>query len=172
MDIGKISASGGGPDEAYDIRIARDGAWFYQGTPIGRIALAKLFSTVLQRDEAGDYWLITPAERGRITVEDAPFVAVELKTEGAGQDQRVSFRTNFDDWVTAGPDHPLRVTLDALSEETTPYILIRDRLEARIARSVFYELVQLAVERTTPQGIELGLWSERVFFPLGAIPPV
>jgi hypothetical protein len=184
MDIGKISASVGGPDlgpaaivdprcdEAYDIRIARDGTWFHQGTPIGRMALAKLFSTVLRRDEAGDYWLITPAERGRITVEDAPFVAVEIKTEGEGQDQRVSFRTNFDDWVTAGPDHPLRVSLDALSEETTPYILIRDRLEARVARSVFYELVELAVERTTPQGIELGLWSERVFFPLGAMPPV
>jgi hypothetical protein len=162
------------PDENYEMRIARDGTWFYHGTPIGRIALAKLFSTVLKRDAAGDYWLVTPAERGRITVEDSPFVAVELKVEGAGQGQSLSFRTNLDEWATAGPDHPIRIGTDlepggTLSGATVPYILVRGGLEARIGRAVFYELAELAVERRTPQGIELGVWSERTFFPLGPV---
>jgi hypothetical protein len=164
------------PDEAYDIRIARDGTWFHEGTPIGRIALVKLFATVLRRDAAGDFWLITPAERGRITVADAPFVAVELKAEGAGEDQTLSFRTNLDEWVTAGPAHPIEIggarrAGPDLSDEPAPYILVRDRLEARIGRAVFYELVELAVERATERGIELGVWSERTFFPLGMLPP-
>ncbi len=158
------------------MRIARDGTWFHQGSPIGRPALVKLFASVLKRDEAGDYWLMTPAERGRIAVEDAPFVAVELKAEGAGADQRLSFRTNIDDWVTAGPDHPIhiRAATDAesdLGDAPRPYILVRDRLEARIGRAVFYELVDLALERTTEHGIELGVWSDRIFFPLGMVPP-
>jgi hypothetical protein len=169
------------PDEAYDIRIARDGTWFYHGSPIGRIALVKLFSTVLRRDDAGDFWLITPAERGRIRVDDAPFVAVELKAEGEGEARTLSFRTNIDDWVTAGPDHPIRVAYadgpgaespgGELSGTPAPYILVRERLEARIGRAVFYELVGLAEERRTPQGTELGVWSEQTFFPLGRIPP-
>ncbi len=157
------------PDEAYDMRIARDGTWFYHGSPIGRIALVKLFSTVLRRDEAGDFWLITPAERGRITVEDAPFVAVELRAEGAGEDQAVAFRTNLDEWVTAGAQHPIRVGEGTLSNSPVPYILVRDRLEARIGRAVFYELVGHAQERETDRGIELGVWSEHMFFPLGTI---
>lgn len=167
------------PDENYEMRIARDGTWFYHGSPIGRIALAKLFSTVLRRDAAGDYWLVTPAERGRITVEDAPFVAVELKADGTGEDQTLSFRTNLDEWATAGPDHPIRIGADSapggtlpggtLSGAPVPYILVRNGLEARVGRAVFYELVELAVERQTPQGIELGVWSERTFFPLGPI---
>jgi hypothetical protein len=160
------------PNENYEMRIARDGTWFYHGTPIGRIALAKLFSTVLRRDSAGDYWLVTPAERGRIAVEDVPFVAVEMKVQGAGEDQKLSFRTNLDEWATAGPEHPIRVADDVeeggtLSDTRVPYILVRGGLEARVGRAVFYELVELAVERQTPQGIELGVWSERIFFPLG-----
>jgi len=167
------------PDEQYDMRIARDGTWFYHGSPIGRIALVKLFSTVLRRDDAGDYWLITPAERGRITVEDVPFVAVEVKAEGEGEARSLSFRTNLDEWVTAGPGHPIRVVHGPtggapedpeLSGGPAPYILIRDRLEARIGRAVFYELVELAEERLTPQGTELGVWSEQTFFPLGQLP--
>jgi hypothetical protein len=164
------------PDEAYDMRIARDGTWFYHGSPIGRIALVKLFATVLKRDDAGDFWLITPAERGRITVEDVPFVAVEVRADGAGRDMKLSFRTNLDEWVTADADHPIRVAHaraagGELSDVPAPYILIRDRLEARIGRAVFYELVELAEERQTPQGIELGVWSEQTFFPLGSLPP-
>jgi hypothetical protein len=159
------------PDEQYDIRIARDGTWFYHGSPIGRIALTKLFATVLRRDDAGDYWLVTPAERGRIAVEDVPFVAVELKAEGEGEAQTLSFRTNLDDWVTAAADRPIRVVQGGeLSDTPAPYILIRDRLEARIGRAVFYELVGLAEERQTPNGIELGVWSEQIFFPLGLLP--
>jgi hypothetical protein len=158
-------------DEGYDIRIARDGTWFYHGSPIGRIALVKLFATVLRRDEAGDYWLITPAERGRIVVEDAPFVAVAVEREGTGEDQRLTFRTNIDQTATAGPDHPIRVGPAPLSGDPQPYIVLFHGLEARISRAVFYELVQLAVERPTPEGIELGVWSERTFFPLGTIEP-
>ena len=169
------------PDEQYDMRIARDGTWFYHGSPIGRIALVKLFATVLRRDDEGDFWLITPAERGRITVEDVPFVAVEVQAEGEGDMRTLSFRTNLDEWVTAGPDHPIRVDQGAadqgaggaeLSDAPAPYILIRDRLEARIGRAVFYELVGLAEERQTPQGIELGVWSEQTFFPLGRLSEV
>jgi len=164
------------PDEAYDMRIARDGTWFYHGSPIGRIALVKLFATVLRRDDAGDFWLITPAERGRISVEDAPFVAVEVQAKGEGAARTLSFRTNLDDWVTAGPDHPIRVVYRPdgeakLSDTPAPYILVRDRLEARIGRAVFYELVELAEERQSPQGTELGVWSEQTFFPLGRISP-
>jgi len=159
------------PDQQYHMRIARDGTWFYHGSPIGRIALVKLFSTVLRRDDAGDYWLVTPAEQGRIEVDDVPFVAVEVKAEGAGQGRSLSFRTNLDEWVTAGPDHPIRVIGDPeLSDAPAPYILIRDRLEARIGRAVFYELVELAEERQTPQGTELGVWSGQTFFPLGQLP--
>ena len=163
------------PDEAYDMRIARDGTWFYHGSPIGRIALAKLFATVLRRDNAGDYWLVTPAERGRITVEDVPFVAVEVRAEGEGHGRKLSFRTNLDEWVTADGDHPIHVVNTPaaggeLSDAPAPYILVRDRLEARIGRAVFYELVGLAEERQTPQGTELGVWSEQIFFPLGSLP--
>ena len=157
------------PDEGYDIRIARDGTWFYHGSPIGRIALVKLFATVLKRDEAGDFWLITPAERGRIKVDDAPFVAVGMDVQGSGEDQKLVFRTNLDHEVIAGPDHPIRVVLDPLNDEPSPYILVKERLEARISRAVFYDMVEHADERQTSQGTELGIWSERTFFRLGTI---
>ncbi|QJE74188.1 DUF1285 domain-containing protein [Aerophototrophica crusticola] len=159
---------GGAPtaeDEAYEIRIGRDGTWYYHGSPIGRIALVKLFSTVLRRDEAGDYWLVTPAERGRITVEDAPFVAVEVTVAGSGPDQALTFRTNLDEQVTAGPDHPIRVVTDPSTGEPHPYILVRGALEARINRPVFYQLVELA--EASGDGDEIGVWSTGTFFPLG-----
>lgn len=149
-------------DEAYDIRIGVDGTWYYHGSPIGRMALVKLFATVLKRDEAGDYWLITPAERGRITVDDAPFTAVELRAAGQGRDQILSFRTNLDDWVPLGPDRPLRVRHAPETGEPRPYILVRDRLEALIVRSVYYELVDRAVEEDGT----VGVWSAGGFFPL------
>jgi hypothetical protein len=158
-------------DRAFAIRIAGDGAWFHEGTPIQRMPLVKLFASVLKRDEAGDYWLITPAERGRIQVDDAPFVAVEVTRTGAGEDQKLTFRTNLDECVDAGPDHPIRIEPSGLSQEPQPYIVVRDRLDALISRSVFYELVQLAEERPTPEGIEFGVWSARTFFPLGTIDP-
>ena len=149
-----------------DMRIARDGTWFYRGSPINRAALVKLFASVLRRDEDGSYWLVTPAERGRVVVEDAPFIAVELDAAGEGRDRRLIFRTNLDEIVTAGPDHPLRVET---SEDGTPapYILVRPGLEARLARSVFYELVELAEADTPPEAGLFGVWSAGQFFELG-----
>lgn len=148
-----------------DIRIGRDGTWFYHGSPIGRKPLVKLFASVLRRDAAGDYWLVTPAERARIRVDDAPFVAVELETAGAGAGQTLRFRTNLDEWVAAGPDRPIRVATDAASGEPSPYVTVRPGLEALIARSVFYELVDLAVEDAAAG--TLAVWSGGVPFALG-----
>lgn len=150
-----------------DMRIARDGSWFYLGTPIGRREMVRLFSTVLRRDGDGRYYLVTPVEKCGITVDDAAFVAVELLVEGQGPGQRLSFRTNVDDVVSAGPDHPLRVEIDAGTGAPAPYIHVRGRLEARVNRPVFYELVGLAeADPDRPDGI--GVWSEGVFFPLGS----
>lgn len=155
------------PIRDFEIRIARDGTWFYRGGPITRRPLVKLFSTVIRRDERGDYWLVTPAERGRIRVDDAPFTAVELEVTGGGRNQVLRFRTNVDDWVEAGPDHPLRVAEAPGTGEPSPYILVRDNLEALIVRTVYYQMVEHAVVRHLDGGEFLGLWSKSVFFPLG-----
>ena len=149
-----------------DMRIARDGTWFYRGSPIGRIKLVKLFASVLCREQDGSYWLITPAERGRIEVEDVPFLAVALTIEGEGRDQQLIFRTNLDDIVTAGPNNPLRVET-ATSGEPAPYILVRDDLEARLMRSVFYDLVELAREESIEEIRQFGVWSRGRFFRIG-----
>jgi len=149
-------------DEAYDIRIGRDGTWHYHGGPIRRIALVKLFATVLRRDAAGDYWLVTPAERGRITVDDAPFVAVAVEAEGSGEDQVLTFRTNLDALCKAGPDHPIRVAFAPDTGEPSPYVRISEGLDALLARPVFYELADIAVSH----GGRMGVWSHRTFFPL------
>jgi hypothetical protein len=156
--------------DGFDIRIARDGTWYHRGSPIGRKPLVKLFSTVIQRDEQGDYWLVTPAERGRIQVDDAPFTAVELDVAGSGRDQLLRFRTNVDDWVEAGPDHPLRVSEAPGTGEPSPYILVRDNLEALIVRTVYYQMVEHAVEARVDETDHLGLWSKGTFFPLGRLP--
>ena len=152
-----------------DMRIARDGTWYYRGSPITRQRLVKLFASVLRRDDDGGYSLVTPAERGRIIVEDAPFVAVELMTEGEGRQRTLSFRTNLDEIVAAGPEHRLRVDT-AENGEPAPYLLVRPGLEALINRPVFYELVELAdAEReagiTAGEGV--GVWSGGMFFDLG-----
>lgn len=149
----------------FGLRIARDGTWFYHGSPILRKPLVRLFATVLQRDEVGDYWLVTPAERGRITVDDAPFIAQALEVAGAGEDQVLRFVTNVDDHIIANMQHPIRVVEDAASGAPSPYILVRDRLEARISRAVFYQLADLAV--AAPGGERLGVWSAGSFFDLG-----
>src|SRR3954449_11241922 len=119
-----------------DMRIAYDGTWYYRGSPINRPALVKLFASVLRREDDGSYWLITPAERGRVIVEDTPFVAVALDVKGEGQRRRLIFRTNLDEIVAAGPEHRLRVETEA-DGTPSPSILVRPGLEARIARSVF-----------------------------------
>lgn len=152
-----------------DMRIARDGTWFYRGSPIGRKPIVRLFSTVLRREADGQYWLVTPVERGRVVVDDAPFTAVELEATGAGRKQVLRFRTNVDAWVEAGPAHPIRVAHDPESGEPSPYILVRDRLEALIVRSVYYRLVELAVEREHNGETTLGVWSKGTFFPLGSL---
>lgn len=158
-------------EQSFDIRIARDGTWYHEGDPIKRIELAKLFATVLRRDDAGDFWLVTPVERGRIVVEDAPFVAVEMSASGEGDEQVLSFRTNLDEWVEAGPDHPIRVVHHPESGEPTPYIEIRNRLDARISRSVYYEMVDRAMVNSQDNGAaEVGVWSNRAFFTLGKLP--
>jgi uncharacterized protein len=150
----------------FDIRIARDGTWFYQGSPIQRLPLVKLFASVLRREGGGDYLLVTPVERGRIVVEDVPFIAVALTVEGEGRAQRLIFTTNLDENVTAGPAHPLRVET-APDGEPSPYILIRPGLEARLARPTFYELVDLAAEEEIAGETRFGVWSGGMFFCLG-----
>lgn len=150
----------------FEIVIQRDGKWLYRGSPIDRLPLVKLFASVLERDETGTYWLRTPAERGTVTVEDAPFVAVGLEASGSGRDQVLTFRTNLDDTVDAGPDHPIRIGHDAATGVPIPYIHVRGRLEARLARSVYYDLVELGLEEEVEGKARFGVWSKRIFFPL------
>jgi len=149
-----------------DMRIARDGTWSYRGSSIGRLPLVKLFASVLRREADGRYWLVTPAERGHIEVEDVPFLGVALTVEGEGRNQQLIFRTNLDEFVTAGADNPLRVET-AADGEPAPYILVRDGLEARLARPVFYDLVELGTEERVGDTIQFGVWSQGMFFRLG-----
>jgi uncharacterized protein len=151
----------------FGIRIARDGTWFYHESPIRRLPLVKLFASVLRREADGGYWLVTPVERGRIAVEDAPFVAVELEASGEGKDQSLTFRTNLDDKVVAGESHPLRVATDPATGEPSPYILVKPGLEALLLRSVFYHLIELGHETTIDGTLQFGVWSTGKFFPLG-----
>jgi hypothetical protein len=157
--------------QEYDIRIASNGAWYYLGSPINRLDMVKLFAKILHRDEAGDYWLITPVERGRIIVDDAPFTAVELeiadgtggrKPGGRKRDAVLTFRTNLDHRVDAGPDHPIRMAFNPETGEPRPYILVRPGLEALVVRPVYYQLVEHA---SVLKG-RTGVWSHGVFFPL------
>jgi hypothetical protein len=152
------------------MRIARDGSWHYRGSPIGRKELVCLFASVLKREEDGSYWLETPAERGRIDVEDAPFIAVEVFWRQCDGRQCLTFRTNLDEMVTANNDHPIRIAIDPRTREPRPYISVRPGLEARINRAVFYELVALAEPETVEGRKMLGVWSEGVFFPIDDLP--
>ena len=144
-----------------DIRIRKDGVWFHEGTPIGREALVRLFSTVLRKDPDGIH-LVTPVEKMRITVEDAPFIAVRVDRAG----EALRFLTNVGDEVEAGPENEIRVEMGA-DGEPRPYLHVRRGLEALIARPVFYELVELAEERETPEGPTLGVASNGAWFPVG-----
>lgn len=146
-----------------DMRIARDGTWFYLGTPIGRPELVRLFSTILRKD-GEDYFLITPVEKVGITVDDAPFVAVDFETEGEDRDQRLTFLTNVGDSTVAGPNAPIRVERDPETGEPSPYVLVRANLEALIDRKSFYRLAEIG---THHEGW-FGLWSQGEFF--GLIP--
>lgn len=152
-----------------DMRIARDGTWYYMGTPIGRKPMVKLFSSIIRRD--GDkYVLVTPVEMVGIQVDDAPFVAVSLQVEGQSEQQLLRFTSNVEEEIVAGAEHPIRVAIDPQSAEPAPYVHVRSNLEALIHRNVFYQLVELAVTREIDGQNWLGVWSGGVFFPIGLEP--
>jgi len=139
------------------MRIARDGTWYHDGVPIRRPAMVRLFAGLLRREEDGRHVLVTPVEKLDIAVEDAPFLAVEARSEGAGAERRIAFRLNTDEPVVAGPDHRLHLV------DGRPYLTVRAGLEAAIARPVYYELAELALGEG---GNPPGLWSDGLFFPL------
>lgn len=145
-----------------DIVIRKDGLWFHEGSPIGREALVRLFSTVLRKDPDG-FHLVTPVEKMKITVEDAPFIATRVDREG----EALKFLTNVGDEVEAGPDNEIRIEMDEATGEPRPYLHVRRGLDALIARPVFYELVEMAQERDTPEGPRLGVESNGAWFPVG-----
>lgn len=148
-----------------DIVITADGRWVHEGATINRAPLVRLFSTVLRRDPDG-YWLVTPVEKMKITVEDAPFIATALDA-GVAADGRpvLRFTTNVGDEVEAGPDHLIRVEIDPATDEPRPYLHVRRGLEALISRPVFYELVEMAQERDGTLGVESG----GTWFPIGPV---
>lgn len=144
-----------------EMRIAADGTWFHQGSPIGREAMVRLFSSILRRESDGRFVLVTPVEKLDIAVEDAPFVAVEMKSDGTGRDRSLAFRLNVGELVVAGPKHPIRFEVRA--DGPHPYVLVRPGLDARIVRSIYYELAEIALtEAADPPGA----WSDGAFFAL------
>ena len=151
------------PDHCGDseMRIARDGTWFHQGSPIGREAMVRLFSTILRRESDGSYVLVTPVEKLWIEVEDAPFLAVELKSEGEGRSRALAFRLNTGDLIAAGPGNPL--VIRETPDGPHPYLHVRGGLEALVNRSVYYELMNLALDEASDP---VGLWSNGAFYPL------
>ena len=149
-----------------DIRIARDGTWYYMGSPIGRQRLVRLFSTVLRKDDDGEHYLVTPVEKLRIIVEDAPFVVVQVNEQGQGESQNLYFRTRTDDVVLADREHGIWVEFSD-DGEPSPYIEVRNGLHALIARNVYYQLVELGTEIQTDERRQFGVWSAGEFFVLG-----
>lgn len=148
-----------------DIRIARDGTWFHEGTPIGRPELVRLFNSILWK-ENGRHYLVTPVEKMEITVEDAPMVAVDFDVENPGPDQILTFHTKTGDTAVCGPEHPLRVVRDPATGEPSPYVHIRYDLEALIDRKSFYRLIDLGTHEATSDGHWFGLRSAGMFFPI------
>lgn len=147
------------------MRIAGDGTWFHEGQIIARPAMVRLFSTILRKDDEG-FMLVTPVEKLSIAVEDAPFVAVLMETDGKGPDLRLTFTTNVGDKIVAGSGHGLRFVPDARTGAPVPYLHVRKGLEAKLARPVYYALVELAVM----QDEAFGVWSDGVFFVMGKAP--
>jgi hypothetical protein len=165
--------NGAAPVERWDppccgdigLAIAADGTWSYRGSPIARTALVKLFARVLRRDGDGRTYLVTPAEKVEVAVADAPFLAVEMMVSGSGPGQAITLRSNVDDVVPLGPDHPLRVAADATGG-VKPYVLVRGRLEALLTRALTYDLIELAIPDPHSARGPLGVWSRGCFFPL------
>ncbi|HLK80316.1 MAG TPA: DUF1285 domain-containing protein [Xanthobacteraceae bacterium] len=170
---GVKTGSGGGPTPVHlwnpaccgeiDMRITADGTWFYQGTPIGRPALVKLFASILKR-EGERYFLVTPVEKCGIIVDDAPFMAVELQVQDGGAGRQLHFRTNVDDWVACGPGHALRFEPEAATGGLKPYVHVRRNLWAKVTRAVFYELVDLGEEREIAGALMFGVASAGQFY--------
>ena len=150
------------------LAIAADGVWFYGGSPIGRIALVKLFASVLRKDADGRHYLVTPAEKVDVAVADAPFLAVEMEVKAEGRAQELIFRTNVDDIIVASAQHPLRFAVEAAAGGLKPYLLVRGRLEALVTRALYYDLVELALDTAAAGAPGPGLWSSGTFF---ALPP-
>ena len=148
-----------------DMRIAADGTWFYLKTPIGRPALVKLFASVLKR-EGDRYFLVTPVEKCGITVDDAPFLAVELKIEADAAGRVLHFRTNVDDWVACGPAHALRFEPEAGTGGLKPYLHVRRDLWAKVTRALFFDLVEIGEERDVDGTAMFGVTSMGTFFPM------
>ena len=148
-----------------DIRIARDGTWFYLGTPIGRFELVKLFSSIL-RKENDRYYLVTPVEKVGIIVDDAPFVAVDFSVQGHGKEQTLSFETHVGDFVEACTDNPIRFEQDPKTDEPSPYVHVRAGLEALIDRKSFYRLIDLCAHEPIDDVEWFGLYSKGQFFPI------
>jgi hypothetical protein len=152
-----------------DMRIARDGTWYYQGTPINRPAMVKLFSNVLLR-EGDDYFLVTPVEKVGIRVDVAPFVVVAMAVEGQGESQVLRMTTLTGEVFEIGAQHPLRVEIDPLTQEPAPYVSVRGNLEALVHRNVFYQLVNLADTYDLDGQQWLGVWAAGERFTLGPLP--
>jgi hypothetical protein len=154
------------------MKISADGAWHYQGSPITRPALVKLFAGILRREADGRHYLVTPAEKVSVEVEDAPLLAVEMWAEGSGRTQALSFRTNLDDLLQPGPAQPMRFGCDPVSGAPKPYLTVRHGLEALASRSVYLEIVDLGTVEDVGGSRQFGIWSRGVFFamaPAGAV---
>ncbi|WP_246317373.1 DUF1285 domain-containing protein [Hyphomicrobium methylovorum] len=149
------------------MKIARDGRWFYQGSPIGRAALVKLFASILRKDADGRTYLVTPVEKVDVEIEDAPFLGVELAVSGDGRDQTLTLRTNVDDEVTIDRAHPLRFVASEPDGGLKPYVLIRGRLEALCTRAVYAELAELATSKEGEESGIVGVWSSGKWWEMG-----
>ena len=145
-----------------NMRIGADGVWHYMNSPIGRLPLVKLFSSILRLDDDGKYYLVTPVEKCGITVDDAPFLAIRMRVEGNGKTQTIHFETQVEEEITVGGDHPLRFADEAETGGLKPYVLVRRNLEALVSRALFYDLVALG----TVEGEWFGVWSTEQFFPM------
>lgn len=154
-----------------DIRIAEDGAWYYHGEALGGKEVLCLLAATLTPDEVGNFWLVTPAEVGRIQVDDAPFSAVEMFAAGAGRGQVLSLRTNVDEIVTVDADHPLRAQSHPQSGEIRLYVRLRPQIEARVVGSVYNELLARGEHETVDEARAYGVWSSGIFFRLDEAKP-
>jgi len=152
-----------------DMKISRDGKWYFMNSPIGRERMVRLFSKVLRYDDDGNYYLVTPVEKIKLEVEDKPFLVIDFRIDNIGKDQIIYFETNTNDIFQLNTDHPLRVTVNKTSNEPSPYVLVRSNLEGLISRNIFYKLVDISVNETINGITRQGIWSNNSFFSLQEI---